>query len=352
MARIIQRLRRGILTLVLAGSAVLTAKSGLDILQNPTLAPLVTRSAQEIVAATDRLMVTAATPERLEALINARLEEEPRNWVALQALAAVAVERGQALPSAYQPAYDAESGVLAMAGQCAVCAYDAAACSLSNVLICQAPVALTPVGDIAGITRAGIAYASGEQIDQVDLALSVVGLGATAAVLASGGGSAVVKAGASIAKLARRMGRLSPRLVAMAGDAIRLGVDWAALPGLRSTDELARAVRAEAFLPLTQIATELEHLRAATGTTDALHLLPLVESADDARRLARAGEALGPKLVGRAEVLGKARLMRATMRFGTTAWMLISGISGIFLALASMLAGMIQTRLFRALRRG
>jgi hypothetical protein len=32
--------------------------------------------------------------------------------------------------------------------------------------------------------------------------------------------------------------------------------------------------------------------------------------------------------------------------------MLISGISGIFLALASMLAGMIQTRLFRALRRG
>ena len=35
-----------------------------------------------------------------------------------------------------------------------------------------------------GDTRAGMAYAAGEDIDQIDLALSVVGLGATAAVLA------------------------------------------------------------------------------------------------------------------------------------------------------------------------
>ncbi len=201
------------------------------------------------------------------------------------------------------------------------------------------------------LSRAGVAYASGGEVDQIDLALSVVGLGATAAVLASGGTSYTVKAGASLAKLARRMGRLSPKLVEMALTAARTGIRWADLPGVRSAEDLSRVIHPEAFKPLTETLTDLSRLTAATDATTALHLLPLVDDAADARRLARSAEALGPKLVGRAEVLGKARLFRATLRLSETAWALGAGLVGVILSAASLIAGMIQHALIHRLRR-
>lgn len=326
-------------------SLCLTVWSLAHIATVPGLQPVLTRTADEITAVTDRMMARSATPERLTALINARLAETPRNWVALQALADLAGEQGIALPPAYAPAWDEDSGILTQAATCATCAYDPSTCTLSNVLICQAPIALTPIGDIAGITRAGIAYSSGAAVDQVDLALSVVGLGATAAVVATGGSSTLLKAGASTARMARRMNLLSPRLVAMTTDTIRTGVDWAALPAVRSADDLAAVVRADAFTPLAAIVTDMERLRAASGTTTALHLMPMIDTATDAGRLARAGEALGPRLLARAEVLGKSRLLRATIRVSDTVLGLFAGIIGLAASLASLISGALYTRL-------
>ncbi len=351
----IRALARATLIAALAVSLAITALTGLRIARDPLLAPLRDRAADQIAAATDRMMAREATPERLAELIAARLGEQPRNWVAIRALEQAAAEQKLILPqataAAIATAWDDDTGILAQAGDCAICAWDPASCTLSNVLICQAPVALTPVGDIAGIARAGVAYATGGQIDQIDLALSIVGLGATALVVASGGSSAMVKAGASTAKLARRMGLLSPRLTALATDAVRTGVNWAALPAVRSTDDLALAIRADAFAPLIATATDLERLRTATGTTAALHLLPLIDDAGDARRLARLGEALGPRLVARAEVLGKARLLRATLRVSETAVMLMTGLLGLMWSIAAMIGGALQSAGLRLLRR-
>ncbi|MGQ0566983.1 MAG: hypothetical protein ACT4OK_18235 [Gemmobacter sp.] len=351
----IRGLARALLTLALTASLAATLWSAAQIARDPLLRPMVERTSDEIVAATDRLVALHATPERLTLLIEARLVEEPRNWIALTALDDLARERGLDLPPVlrdrYQAAHDADTGVLARAGDCAACAWDPATCSPSNVLVCQAPVALTPVGDLAGIARAGVAYATGDAVDGIDLGLSVVGLGATALVLASGGSSATVKAGASLLRTARRMDLASPRLMAMAGDAVRHGIDWAALPGVRSTGDLARAVRPAAFAPLAATVTDLDRLRRAVGTTGALHLLPLVDGADDARRLARAAEALGPRVVARAEVLGKARLFRATQRIGNVAWAAISGLVGLMMSLAMLVGGWLQALVLRALQR-
>ena len=351
----LRALARGLLLLALAGSLAGTTLMAVRIASDPLITPLAAAAADQIVAATDRMLGEAATPETLRAHIGNRLAEEPRNWLALDALVALAAERAIPLPEdltdAVQIAREDDHGYYATVASCAACAYDPADCSLSQVLICQAPIALSPIGDITGITRAGVAYATGTEVDQIDLALSVVGLGATAAVLASGGSSVVVKAGAGLAKLARRMGRLSPRLVDMAADAVRGGVNWAALPGVRSLDDLTAAIRVDAFAPLTNTLTDLERLRAATGTSTALHLLPFVDDAADANRLARAAEALGPKLAGRAEVLGKARLMRATMRVSETGWALVSGLAGLMVSAAMMLAGMVQHWLWQILRR-
>ena len=159
-----------------------------------------------------------------------------------------------------------DSGLLATAQNCAACVMDAAACTVSLLLLCRAPVDLTPVGDVAGIVRAGTAHLAGTEIDEVDLGLSIVGLGATALVLFSGGTSLSVKAGAGLAKVARGAGRLSDGLSGLIRVAVRDGVDWARLPAVRNSDELAAAIRADAFAPLFATATDLT--RAANPSTD------------------------------------------------------------------------------------
>jgi hypothetical protein len=350
----LRALARGFLLLVLAGSLATTALTAARIASDPRITAFTDATADQIIAATDRMLAQAATPETLRAHIGNRLAEEPRNWLALDALVVLAAERAIPLPDdltdAVQIAREDDHGYYATVASCAACAYDPAACSLSQVMICQAPIALSPIGDITGITRAGVAYATGAEVDQIDLALSVVGLGATAAVVASGGSSVVVKAGASLAKLARRMGRLSPRLVDMAMDAVRGGVNWTALPGVRGLDDLTAAIRIHAFAPLTNTLTDLDRLRSATNTTTALHLLPLIDDATDARHLAKAGEALGPKLAGRAEVLGKTRLLRATLRVSQTGWALVTALAGLMVSAAMMLAGTAQHWLWRWLK--
>lgn len=62
-----------------------------------------------------------------------------------------------------------------------------------------------------------MAHASGTEVDRIDLALSVVGLGASSAVLVSGGSSAVGKAGAVLARTARRLAFAAKALGPKAG---------------------------------------------------------------------------------------------------------------------------------------
>ncbi len=347
----VRALARWVLRLILAGSLAGTTLTAARIASDPLIAPFTDATQDQIAASIDVILARAATSETMQAHIANRLTERPRNWLALDALVALADERAIALPqnltAAVRIAREDDHGYYATLASCAACAYDPAGCNLSEVMICQVPIALSPIGDLTGITRAGVAYATGAPVDQIDLALSVVGLGATAAVVATGGSSVVVKAGAGLAKLARRMGRLSPRLVEMAAEAVRKGVNWAALPAVRSIDDLKAAIRIDAFGPLTSTLADLDRLRAATDTATALHLLPLVDDAADAGRLARTAEAMGPKLVGRAEVLGKARLMRATLRASKTGWALVSGMVGVLLSAAMMVASLLQTRLLR-----
>lgn len=346
-----KRLTRAILLLLLAGSLLMTLHSGVQIARNPALAPIITRSAAEIEAATDRMMAQEATPERLDALIAAGLAQSPRNWVALEALAEVAASQGHPLPPAYAAAWDEDSGLIALSGDCLSCIWDIATCTFSTALICKAPILLTPAEDLRGLAKAGADYSMGQPIDQLDLGLSIVGLGATAAILATGGTSATVKAGTATIRLARGMGRLSPALTARMTAGLADGIRWADLPRVRGADDLAGLVRADALRPLADTVSDLGRMAVATGPMPALHLLPLVDDATDARRLAHVAEALGPKTVSRAEVLGKSRLLRATVRVGDTALALIAGLVGALLSLGLMVAGLVQSVMLRLLRR-
>lgn len=348
-------LARAGLTLLLALSAALAGWSALEVARNPLLRPYVDASAAEIRAATDRMLLREATPDRLAARLSALLAGEPRDWVVIAAVEGVAADRGVALPDALvadrAAAWDADSGYLARAGGCLACLWDAARCSLSQALVCQAPVVLTPAGDVAGLARAGWAWGTGGAVDEIDLALSAVGLGATALVVATGGSSGVVKVGAGLGKLARRMGLLTPRLSAMILSTLRAGVDMGALRRARSADDLARVLRPDRLAPLTALAADMGRIARATDPATALKLLGKVEDGADARRIANAAEALGPRALGRAEVLGRARFLRATVRLGHVAQAMVAGLVGLLLAAAGLASSLIQGAILRRMRR-
>jgi hypothetical protein len=348
-------LARALLLVLLAASAFATWRAGLAVVRDPTLRPMVEATTDQIVAATDRMMATAATPERMATLITARLAEDPRNWVALDALQEVVAERKVALPpdliAAAAAAKVEDDSLTTQLGGCAACAWDIAECSLSQAFVCKAPILLTPVEDLRGVVKAGVDYSTGAEVDQLDLGLSVLGLSATALVIVSGGSSGAVKAGTALVRLARGMDLLSPRLTGRLVDALRQGIDWAALPAVRSGDDIVRLVRTDVLAPVASIASDLGRTSDAIGPARTLHLLPLVDDAVEARGVARAAEALGPRIVGRAEVLGKARLLRATVRAGSVATELVAGLVGLLTSLGMAISGMLHTMLLRGLRR-
>lgn len=345
------RAYRLILLFLLLASAGLTYRSVAALIANPALVPLIERSADEITAVTDRMMAKEATPERLANLLSIRLAEDPRNWVALQAIADLYAERGLPLPDSYAAAWDEESGLLAQTGDCLSCAWDIATCSLTTALLCKAPILLTPVEDLRGITKAGIDYASGVEVDRLDLGLSVVGLSATVLIAASGGTSATVKAGTALVRLARGMRLLTPRLTARLVEAFTDGIRWAALPAVRSLDDLPALLRTEVLAPVAATFADLGRIREVLGTSQTLHLLPLVDDAGDARFLARSSEALGARTVSRVEILGKAKLFRATLRISDMAAEMVAGLAGLLAAIGATIAHFVQTLGFRMARR-
>jgi hypothetical protein len=350
----LRRWTRHAVTLVIAGSLALTLLSAGRIALDPTLAPLRDATAAEITAAIDTELARLS-PGTIPAKITEHLSADRRDWVVLQALRDLATDLNQPLPTATQAAYDAawaeDSGFWANASNCAACTLDPAACTLSTFALCQAPIMLTPVGDLATLLDGGIDYMAGADVDRIAIALSIVGLGATATVVVTGGTSAAAKLGASGIKTARTMNRLSPRMTTLVTRAATDGVDWIALRRARTLDDVALSLRADAFAPLVSTAADLQRIRTATDTTTALHLLPLVDDATDSRRLANATEALGPRIAAKVEVLGKARLLRATTRITGIGYALVGGLVTLILSTAMLLASVLQARLFAILRR-
>src|SRR6185436_2197367 len=80
-------------------------------------------------------------------------------------------------------------------------------------------------GDIRDVVREGKHLATGEDVDRLVLGLATVGLAVTAATYVSVGGVGPVRAGLSMVKGARKVGRLGEGLTQWAGRSVREVVD-------------------------------------------------------------------------------------------------------------------------------
>ena len=104
-----------------------------------------------------------------------------------------------------------------------------------------------PAGDINALRQEGWAFATGAEVDELNAGLAIVGLGATATLLVTGGGSATAKAGATALRVARRIGALSPRFLAELTDLGRIGLKpgglWRYVFGRGPLDEAVDTAR-------------------------------------------------------------------------------------------------------------
>jgi len=356
MRRAVRRIARAGLAALLVMSLVTGAWAVVRIAHDPLLRPLIDRGAAEFAAALESELAEAATPQAVADRITALLGESPRNWIAIQAVEEVATARGIALPAdlaARRAAlWDEDSGIVTVAGACLACTVDASSCSLSQAMICNAPVALTPVGDVIGLGKAGYAAATGGEVDRLDFALSAIGLGATVAVVATGGTSYTLKAGASLLRMARKMSLLPPRLLGLIADAARTGIRWDEAARLDTLADPARLLVPKAIAPVAAVATDLGRMSDTLGGTRTLHLLRYVDGPDDARHLADAAETLGPRTLGALEILGKSRFMRAALRWSDEAAALVAGFFGTLAALTAALTSTLHGLVLRRLRGG
>ena len=317
--------------------------------QHPFVEPMVERTTADARQALERAMAREVTLEWITPRLETAIATEDRDEVEM--LAGLAVKYGVPLSQEMWAEIDAAReppGIAERAYDCAACAVDIHSCqTIGQIGACALPFEMTVAGDLNALRRQATAAIAGEEVDKLEAGLALVGVGATLAVVASGGSSVVVKAGATILRVARRMGALTPRFARVLAEAADLPIDWRAvlrgapLSEITDTAKLSR---------LARIADDFGTIRSNTSTAEVLMLMRYVDSAEDASRIARLSAVAGRETRATLGVLGKARAFRALTRVADMTLAAI-GLVTAFVGQLGLFAMSLFTRRLRRLVR-
>jgi hypothetical protein len=199
-------------------------------------------------------------------------------------------------------------------------------------------------GDIRDAVREGKHLVMGEDADRLLLGLATAGLAVTAATYVSAGGMAPVRAGLTLVKDARKVGRLGEGLTQWAGRSAREIIDGpllqtatasgAARPGIAAIKAAFRADRAGA---LVRFAKDVGRLSERAGIRAAQDTLKIAENPKDVARAARLAEASGGKTRAILKLLGRGALLLAAGAFDLALW-LFAALLALFGLLSSIKA--------------
>jgi hypothetical protein len=222
-------------------------------------------------------------------------------------------------------------------------------------------------GDIRDAVREGSRLALGEKADTMILGLACVGLAITAGTYATLGAEAPARIGLTLAKAARKTGRLSAELAASVSRMLRGVVDWgrlkSAVTGFSIADP-ALAIRAAREAVKLRRARSLVHLagdvgtvEAKAGTRAALDGLAVAQSPREMSRVAKLAEKEGGKTRAILKVAGRAAIMLTMGAFDLSIWIigalltLLAFVSSLKSAAERMTLRYIHNRKERRLRR-
>src|ERR1700681_2496880 len=180
-------------------------------------------------------------------------------------------------------------------------------------------------GDIRDVVREGKHLAMGEDTDRLVLGLAAVGLAVTAATYVSVGGVAPVRAGLTLVKDARKVGRLGEGLSQWAGRSARAMVDTPMLQNAVASGSVMRrgqtatamraAFHAEKAGALVRLAKDVGRVGEKAGMRAAQDTLKIAESPKDVARAARLAESSGGQTRAILKVLGRGALLLAGRAF-------------------------------------
>jgi len=202
--------------------------------------------------------------------------------------------------------------------------------------------------DIRDVVREGKHLAMGEDTDRLVLGLATAGLAVTAATYVSIGGVAPLRAGLTMVKDARKVGRLGEGLTEWAGRSARDLVDTPMLqeavasgsvmhPG-QTVSAIRAAFHAEKAGALVRLAKDVGRVSEKAGARGALDTLRIAEGPEDVARAARLAESRGGQTRAILKILGRGALLLAAGAFDLSLW-----IFGALLALFGLLASIKAT---------
>jgi hypothetical protein len=204
------------------------------------------------------------------------------------------------------------------------------------------------VGDIRDVAREGKRLVDGEEPDRLVLGLATAGLAVTAATFATVGGAAPVRAGLTLVKDARKVGRLGEGLTRWAGRSAREVIDAPLLQRALSKASLGRpgeaiaavggAFRVDKAGALLRVAKDDGRINAKLGTRGALDVLKIADGPKDVARAARLAEAQGGKTRAILKLLGRGALLLTLSAFNFS-WWLLGAVFGLVGVLGSIKSG-------------
>jgi hypothetical protein len=198
-------------------------------------------------------------------------------------------------------------------------------------------------GDIRDVVREGKHLALGEDADRLVLGLAAAGLVVTAATYVSVGGVAPIRAGLTLVKDARKIGRLGEGLTQWAGRSAREMVDVPMLQNAVASGSVTRpgqtasairaAFHAEKSGALIRFAKDVGRVGERAGARGALDTLRIADGPKDVARAARLAESRGGQTRAILKVLGRGALLLAAGAFDLALW-----VFGALLALFGVLS--------------
>jgi hypothetical protein len=177
---------------------------------------------------------------------------------------------------------------------------------------------LTVIGDVRDLVHEGGLMIAGQPYSELILGLSVVGVAATGATVATGGAGLPAKVGISLFKVAKKAGTLTAGLGAALGRALRQTVDFAELGGVLRVaatldsaavrDAAGKAVRRASSGDLAKMLGNARHINDITGPGETVRLMKYANSAEELSDLAVMSTRFGRTTRGVIELTGRTSL--------------------------------------------
>jgi hypothetical protein len=187
-------------------------------------------------------------------------------------------------------------------------------------------------GDIRDAVREGSRLANGQNADQLVLGLACVGMAITAGTYASFGAATPARVGLSVAKAARKTGRMSAGMASWMGRSLREVIDWPTLQRAMATASLTEpalavraareAVKVEKAGGLMHLVRNVSRVQSKAGTQAALDGLKVAETPLELERVAKVAEKQGSKTRATLKLLGRGAIALSLATLNLSWWIL------------------------------